>query len=237
MKNVLCIIQSRLGSARLPEKALSPISGKPMIVHVVERVQKVSGLKIIVAVPTEDYSTYLELWSRWHWLCGVGDGETKNVWQRFVDVIQRYDVKGCLDTIVRVTGDCPLILPDVIQRMLKEFEYLNQNDPFAFLSNDTTLTGYPDGTDVEIFAKSLFLTSPPLNPDEEEHVTLSMKRNLPSIKYFSPLRHWPSVKLSVDTQEDLDRVRMIYRYCQDDPPIREDELCKVIREMKNKKLI
>lgn len=237
--HTLCIIQSRLGSSRLPRKALADICGKPMIVRVVERVMKVPFIHVCLAVPDEDAYNYHECFSCFRTGIPIIGGSKENVWDRFSCILTKgvYSIDPEIDVVVRITGDCPLILPDVIERMLHEFMDIYSKQELFFLGNETTRTKFPDGLDVEIFSKKAFFSSPPLSQQEEEHVTLAMKRNLPSYGMYESQCHWPDVKLSVDTQDDLDRVRKIYRYCDGEPPTTEAALCRVVREMKSLNLI
>jgi len=237
----LCIIQSRLSSTRLPHKALADLCGKPMIVRVVERVMQVQGIEIVVAVPSEDAEAYIEILKPNEKLnCYLLHGDSVNVWSRFKTSINYFDqIEDSVDIIVRITGDCCLILPDVIATMLDDFAALTHAEMWAFMDNDTTTTKFPDGLDVEIFTKKAFLECLPESHQEREHVTLAMKRKMAKMDYLHghSLYDWPNIKLSVDTQEDLDRARKIYQYCGGNPPVQEDVLCKVVQDMQNSSLI
>ncbi len=192
MSSVCVIIQARLGSERLPEKILSDIAGKPMIQHVVERARQIRGVDdVIVAVPNAATKQAIEAL-----------GLDVRVVQPSVpanDVLGRYAAVACQfpshDVFVRVTGDCPLLDSEIASGTLAEF-FAGGHTYWSNLKD-----GYVDGTDVEVFTRDLLLEADreARTPEEREHVTLWMCGG----EVVTP----DPVKLSVDTEEDLARVR------------------------------
>ncbi len=227
---VTAIIQARLGSQRLPTKVLMPIVGKPMIQHVIERAQAILGVDhVALAVPEEELDVF-------YFVRAVTGCEL--TWGPRDDVLGRY-VKAAQwskpDVIMRLTGDCPLIAPEVCREVL---EAVIQHS-FSFASNDTQVentvrSGYPDGLDCECFTVELLerANREATTAEDREHVTPWMRVHATSRMVVG--RHggpWP--KLSVDTQADLDRVQRImaripvreYSWAATRKAIEEEGLC------------
>jgi spore coat polysaccharide biosynthesis protein SpsF len=204
------IIQSRIDSQRLPGKALMDIAGKPMIQHVIERALMIEGLDlVVVAIPKEDFERYVPVLGaydpainpRIKWYLGERD----NVLSRFEGAARMFDVEH----VMRITGDCPLLCPLEAGRVLRHYlQFPDWYKKNLFVTNDTNVSGTNDGFDVEVFPAS-FLSVSASNVFGEEHVTPHIKE-LCEVAVVKAEREWPKVKLSVDTQEDLDRVRRIF---------------------------
>ncbi len=192
MSSVCVVIQARLGSTRFPNKILADLDGKPLIQHVVERARQIRGVDdVIVAVsdtPTKDAIEALGLAVRVVRPAVPPD-----------DVLGRYAAVACQfpshDVFVRVTGDCPLLDSEIASDTLAEF-FAGGHTYWSNLKD-----GYVDGTDVEVFTRDRLLEADreAKTSDEREHVTLWMRGG----EIVTP----DPVKLSVDTEEDLARVR------------------------------
>jgi spore coat polysaccharide biosynthesis protein SpsF (cytidylyltransferase family) len=177
----LAILQARMTSSRLPGKVMMPINNVPMIHWQISRLSHSSGIdKLVVATstdPSDDIlASYLE-----EKAINVHRGPLSNVYQRFLDVINQNPDS---DVIIRLTGDCPMVMPKLIDEML---EYYAQNK-FDYLSNCLT-PSFPDGLDIEIFSRQSFislLTFTLANKDLE-HVTLIFidPKALNSLKGYS----------------------------------------------------
>jgi len=219
MEKIGLIIQSRLDSQRLPGKALMPIEGLPMIGHVIGRALMVEGIDaIVVGVPKEDLPAYRALETTvpvfkkvsWH------GGPLENVLLRFYEISEAYG----LQVIIRITGDAPLVGRQEIERVLARYLAIpERNRSSVFVTNDTHISGTPDGFDCEVFHASWLkraLNGPFFGSEinrqyDYEHVTPYMKRHASTILVKAE-DVYPRVKLSVDTQEDLDRVRRVYAH-------------------------
>lgn len=115
--------------------------------------------------------------------------------------------------VMRLTGDCPLLAPDVCDAVADLYE--SRRAEFDYASNDTTVTGYPDGTDVEVFGREALENADRYaeSPADREHVTRWMTRHLRCVRLYCD--DSLDVKLSVDRQVDLDRVRRVFGYLDD----------------------
>ncbi len=204
---VIAIIQARTSSKRLPNKVLLPVLNKPLILHQIDRVKRSKMLNEIV-VATSDHKTDDELFEILH-KSGIKTfrGSLENVLERFYKCSQNYKS----DVIVRLTADCPLMDPALIDEIIEFF--LKNN--FSYVSNsiDEEKLTVPDGFDIEVFSSSIlkkaFLNSKLLS--EKEHVTPWMRSNNNNQKWF----HYEHIKkrkfyrLTVDHFDDFCLVKSI----------------------------
>jgi spore coat polysaccharide biosynthesis protein SpsF len=197
------IIQARMGSKRLPGKVMMDIHGKPMLQHVIERCQKIKNAdKVIVVFPAEQSSKALyevAMTCGAYWLYGSED----NVLSRYYDAAVREDA----EVIVRVTADCPLIDPSVCDRVIA----LRRGENAEYASNCHPRS-FPKGLDCEVFTfralKDAWTKA--TDPYDLEHVTPYIIRNNPRVNLASGQFGVGDINWSVDTLEDLERVRSIY---------------------------
>jgi len=240
MLKILCAIQSRLDSSRLPRKAMLPLGERAMFYQVYRRIHDEAWfqedqehplfgvqLDTKLIVPRGDFDEYERYIKQYTNKFSLYGGSNENVYDRFVHASVDYD------WVVRITADCPLICPDVIDEMLVEFAGMNKdvNDAFEYYSNDTVMSGYPDGLDIEIFTRAALLRCVPEGPGDEEHVTPAMKRQVSMRTKFCPeFMAWPpSLKLSIDTMEDYEFVKPIFESFESDPPRNVKELYTELR--------
>jgi len=205
---VAAIIQARMHSERLPGKVLMKIEDKPMLWHVVKRVSSAKLLDevtIATSINREDDKIY--------------SFAKKNNFKIFrgseQDCLDRYyqaAKKVKANAIVRITGDCALICPEVIDRIVSEYF----KGGFEHVTN-TLLYTYPDGCDVEIFSSKVLQKAWKKCKDstEREHVTPYIRnsgkfkiKNVENEKPIDPREY----KWSVDRIEDLEFVRVVYRH-------------------------
>lgn len=210
MKTV-AIIQARLGSSRLPGKVLMDIAGRPMIEHVIERAQAIRGVdQVVLNVPAQDAAAFLP--KTYCTVYGVPNQE-QDVLASYLYVAEQEQA----DIIMRITGDCPLLAPEICRDVLHLYARLG--DAWAYCANDTLRSGWPDGTDVEIFSIEALRKSVECAETafEREHVTIWLRKELPNYGVLAPCGWEPdmkNIKLSVDTHEDLACVRSTYQHLQ-----------------------
>ncbi|MCX9085017.1 MAG: glycosyltransferase family protein [Candidatus Methanoperedens sp.] len=205
MKKVVAIIQARMGSTRLPGKVVKEIAGKPMLYHVINRVKHSKELNDIVIATTnlKEDSQILDLASE----LGV-----KSYAGSENDVLDRYYRSAIIskaEVIVRITADCPLVDPNVIDKVVR---YYLIND-FDYVGTSIIPT-YPDGIDVEVFSFTALekAWSESKLSSEREHVTPYIWKNL-NIFRIGNLKNDEDIsymRWSVDEQRDLEFVRKIY---------------------------
>ena len=168
--NIVAIVQARLGSKRLPNKVIKLINGLPMIEVLLTRLsQSKLVTKIVVATSTDSEDKKLKkLVNNLGYDCEQGSKD--DVLNRYIYVAEKYKA----NIIVRITGDCPLVDPMLVDQVIDKFK----NDSVDYCSNTNPPT-YPDGLDVEVFTfealkKSSFMTT---KSSDLEHVTPYLKKS------------------------------------------------------------
>ena len=207
-----CIVQARLDNARLPRKVLADIGGWPMLKHVVLRLARMpESLPLLVAVPEQDLVELIEA------LPAIGfhapECHPEDVLKRHLMVAQR----NSLDAVMRVTSDCPLIDPAVCAELIGI--YLSGH--YDYVANDL-IQSYPDGLGCEIMSTKALRWADaslrPLDPEKPSHDRVHVSPwIIRKVKegFFAgrnvvcPIPKIAELKFSVDTQDDLDRVRAI----------------------------
>ncbi len=204
------IIQARMGSKRLPGKVMKEINGKPLIYYLLKRVQLSSIKNIFVATSVENNNKILlDYLSNNFPKIITYKGSEDNVFSRYLDIARKYS----LETIIRLTADCPLIDYRIINKMYDNFKSNNLNlDYFSNTTPEEERT-YPDGMDVEIFTLKALEKANKLNltKSELEHVTpcfLNSKYDFKSnkIDFKTNLSY---LHLSVDYQHNFDLIERI----------------------------
>ena len=203
---VVAIIQARMGSSRLPGKSLAEIEKRPMLWHVIQRVKRATLVdRVVVATSTAPADDAIEKMCRENGVpCHRGSEN---------DVLDRYYHAARAEKagqVVRITADCPLIDPEVIDRVVRRF----QRGDLDYASNAMVRT-YPDGLDAEIC--SFFALERAWHEaskgSEREHVTpylRSEKFRIASVEndLASAYQHY---RWTVDEAADLEFIRAVYK--------------------------
>ena len=205
--NILAIVQARVGSTRLPGKVLADIAGEPMLARVVSRVAAAEKIDAIVVAtsdsPADD--AIVELCAAKG--IAVYRGSESDVLDRYYRAAKERRAA----IVVRITADCPLIDPQVIDRVVSAF----LTDDCDYASN-TIVCSYPDGLDVEVFSFAALASAwrDARRSTDREHVTSYLRSSgrfrLRNVE--SPLggalheQRW-----TVDEARDLEFVRAIYQ--------------------------
>ena len=206
---IIGIIQARTSSSRLPGKVLKDILGRPMILHQIFRHQKSKFLdEIIIATSkNEDDDLLADILKKQRIL--VSRGSLDDVLDRFYEAAKRFE-PAKEDYIVRLTGDCPLHDPDVLDEVIQTCV----EGSFDYYSNGLE-PHYPDGLDVEMFRFGILEQIHQIAnlPSEREHVTSYIHTRLRNKIKFGA--HKPDFDLShhrwtVDTPKDFYFVRKVY---------------------------
>jgi spore coat polysaccharide biosynthesis protein SpsF (cytidylyltransferase family) len=188
------VVQARMGSRRLPGKSLRPLAGRPLIAHVLARAAAVTGVHgVVLATTAAAADLALAQAARALGACVVRGSEA--------DVLRRVLVAAqemAAQRVVRVTGDCPFLAPEVAAAVLGLQERAG-----GYAWNDTSCSGFPDGTDVEVFPMQLLAEADRWAwlPQDREHVTTWMRRQAAPSTLRSAL-DYSCLKLSVDTADD-----------------------------------
>lgn len=206
---VVCIVQARMGSTRLPGKVLMPILGKSMLWWDLHRVQGARRLDAVVVAtttnPTDDELAEFCRQQGWN----VVRGSEEDVLDRYYQAARQYDAAH----IVRITSDCPLIDPHVVDYVVTS--YLSAYPQPDYASNFLERT-YPRGLDTEIFSMAALETAwrNAQAPSEREHVTPYIWRNpnLFRLRSVTNSQNQSAHRWTVDTPEDMELVQRIYGY-------------------------
>ncbi len=204
---ICATIEARMTSTRLPGKVLTPCLGKPMLELMVERVRRVPSLDGIIIATTTNRTDdpVAALADR----LGVGcwRGSEEDVLTRVLEAAQAFDV----DVIVELTGDCPLMDPEIVERVIQEYRRAGVD----YVSNVLT-RGYPIGMDTEVFATAVLadVARRSDDPVDHEHVSVYIYQH-PEIYTLGnvaapPQCERPRLRLTLDTPEDLQVIRSVF---------------------------
>ena len=199
------IIQARMGASRLPGKVLMEIAGKSVLEHVVDRVKRASGVdKVIIATSTKRADSKIaELADK----IGVElyRGSEDDVLDRFYQAARSHR----MEHIVRITADCPMIDPNVIDKAVK-----NYFEKGADLCTNGWERTFPDGQDVEVLSfKALQEAwSSARLKSEREHVTPYIINNpgLFKITHFKNRTDLSAKRWTLDEPEDLEFIKTVF---------------------------
>lgn len=203
----VAVVQARMGSARLPAKVMLPLLGEPILTRVMRRAGRARTLdEVVVAtttLPEDDAIVALAGAEGWP----VQRGSESDLLDRYLGAARTHRA----DVIVRITSDCPLIDPDVIDRTVLAFRSANVD----YAGNTLEPRTYPNGLDVEVIGRGALERAwrEDGDPAWREHVTPYIYRHperfrllrVPADGTSHPEQRW-----SVDTPEDYELVRRIY---------------------------
>ena len=166
---IVAVVQARMGSTRLPNKVMKPIGGIPMIELLLARLAMAKRVdQIVLATSTDERNLLLvEHVQNLGYVCVRGS--ENDVLQRYLDAATEVDA----DVLVRITGDCPLVDPVLIDQAIDEF--LSQS--VEYHSNTSPAT-FPDGLDIEVFTIDALKRAALESQDsfDHEHVTPYLRK-------------------------------------------------------------
>ncbi len=205
MKTVI-IVQARMTSTRLPGKILLPVLNKPLLEYQVERLRRVrlSDDLVIATTENETDEPIVELCRKLQ--VPYFRGPEEDVLARYFGAAREFQA----DSIVRITSDCPLIDPEIIDRVIGVFN--TNRDQFDYVSSSLRRT-YPRGMDTEVLPFNILKEAyeEAVHNEEREHVTpfvyLRPKRyRLGSVENEADYSHY---RLTVDTREDFELIKLL----------------------------
>jgi spore coat polysaccharide biosynthesis protein SpsF len=208
--NTVAIVQARMGSTRLPGKALLDIGGEPMLARVMSRTMRATTIsRVVVATTNEpDDDVLCDLCTARGWPYYRGSQE--DVLDRYYQAARQYQA----DAVVRITSDCPVIDPDVIDLTVGEF--LRRQPECDYISNGEPPRPFPRGLDVEAFHFRVLEQAWCEARDSafREHVTLYIYRHPEKFRVVSVLADgdYSEQRWTVDTPEDRTLVQKLFGY-------------------------
>ncbi|MEI7752381.1 MAG: glycosyltransferase family protein [Candidatus Omnitrophota bacterium] len=205
---IVALVQARMGSTRLPGKILMDIEGESMLWHVSDRLRRaklLGGMIIVTSVsgsddPVENFCKHENI--------DFFRGSENDVLDRYYHAATHFKI----DQIVRITGDCPLIDPEVVDAVIQK--HLSSG---ADYTSNTLNRTYPRGLDVEIFTFACLQAAygQADQPFEREHVTPFIYQHAELFRLVSveadPTLCGPDIRICVDMPEDLMLIRKICR--------------------------
>jgi len=207
---IVAVVPVRMGSSRLPGKTLMPIAGKPMLGHLLDRLEQSKCLdRIVVATPESQENDPIQDYCQGRNIsCFRGDED---------DVLSR--LLGALDSQqaeigVVAFGDAPLVDPKIMDEIIGLF---SKGENYDFLGNDLTTT-YPPGMEVEVFKVSALhdADARTQDPSIREHGTLFIRQHPGLYKIQNveapALLNRPELEIEVDTIEDMDVITAIVEH-------------------------
>jgi len=210
---IIAIIQARMRATRLPGKVLEDLAGQSMLVRVVNRTCLAKNLDAVVVGTTtqlnDDAIMYLCKTQGYPYFRGSEE-----------DVLDRYYQAALAfkaDVIVRITSDCPLIEPEIIDKVVNEFLFYYPEVDYV---SNTLMRTFPRGLDVEVMSFDALEKAwqEDDNPAWREHVTPCIYHQPEKFKIRNVANDtdYSHMRWTVDTPDDLTFIRKIYEYFQRD---------------------
>jgi len=205
MMKTIALIQARMTSSRLPGKVLQDIAGKPMLLRVVDRARQAKSIDLVAVITsTHESDDVIER-------CCIENsvpcfrGNLDDVLDRYYQASLNFEA----ETIVRITADCPLLDPGIVDQVVETFNSGN----YDYASNTIEFT-YPDGLDTEVFRFETLEKAwrDAVLKSEREHVTAYIYKH-PELFRLGVVKHTEdlsALRWTVDTPSDLEFVRAVY---------------------------
>jgi spore coat polysaccharide biosynthesis protein SpsF len=210
VKTIL-VTQARLGSTRLPGKILQEIAGKSLLQIHLERLKNCKNISEIVVATTLKKEDQVIYDKAIEWGFDASRGSESDVLDRFYEAVKFKNP----DWIVRVTSDCPLIDPELVDQVIA---YTQKNQ--ADYGSNTLIEDYPDGQDVEVF-KFTVLEDAWNNAkllSEREHVTPFIRKNstfnntnMYKSVNFPCNGNYNKIRMTVDEYSDISTIEILIK--------------------------
>lgn len=209
VSKTILITQARIGSTRLPGKVLREVSGKSLLQIHLERLKQCKLVSEIIVATTTKNEDQIIFDKAFEWGFSAFRGSESDVLDRFYQAVKNKNA----DWIVRVTSDCPLIDPELVDKVI-EFVQTSNKDYGA----NIIVENYPDGQDIEVFKfsaledawKNAKLLS------EREHVTPYIRNNsdLKGGGLFTSINYpcdfdFSKIRMTVDEMKDFELIRVL----------------------------
>jgi len=209
-------IEARMTSTRLPGKVLLPAMGRPMLAHLTSRLQAVPSIdEIVLATTINAADEPLVEFAR---SAGVSvfRGSEDDVMGRVIGAAE----SAHADVVIEITGDCPIIDPDLVEQTIRMFKRHN----VAYVAN-SFISSYPDGMDTQVFSletlrRSAAMTNDPL---DREHVSRHIVNHPELFSHLyliaPPSLHWPGLGLTLDEPADYELLKKIIEHFGEANPL------------------
>ncbi len=209
-QRVVGIIQARMGSTRLPGKVLLDLCGETVLAKVVRRLSRASRIERMVVATTTSCADAAVVGESRRLGVEYFRGSEDDVLDRYCRAAKAFSAEA----VVRITCDCPLIDPTLVDEVIRQFS--DQNADFAC---NVLPRMYPRGLDTEVFTNAALDKASKLAdlPHQREHVTplFYERRDLFRFVAVPGELDYSSYRWTLDTPEDLELIRAIYSYFND----------------------
>lgn len=206
---ISAIIQARMGSTRLPGKVLKTIGDISLLELQIKRIQKSKNIdSIIIATSTNINDDKIEQFCLEKEI-NFYRGSENDVLSRYYECAKHYKI----EIIVRLTGDCPLIDPSIIDKVIDS--HIQEDVDYSSNTVPPETSFWPDGSDVEVFSfKALEKAHKEATKYEDrEHVTFFFWKNKSNDFKTFQLKNsfdWSNYRYTVDYKEDFRVIELIY---------------------------
>ncbi len=206
---IVAIIEGRMTSSRLPGKLLLPALGRPILASLTDRLKTVSSIdQIVLATTVNDSDDVLAEFAETEGI-GVFRGSEDDVMGRVIGAAKSANA----NVVVEITGDCPLIDPDLIEQTIRVFMRNN-----AVYCANSVISSYPDGMDTQVFTLEALKRSAEMTDDplDREHVSRFMVNHpdlFPHVYLVAPPSlSWPGLGLTLDETADYELIRRLMEH-------------------------
>ena len=241
---ITVIIQARTGSTRLPGKVMKELCGKTVLAHDIERVSQAKLVdEIIIATTTHDSDDVIVQEAE-RLGVKVFRGSEDDVLSRYYFAAKEAEA----DVVVRITSDCPLIDPVILDDIIRVF-LDGSYDIVTNAGNDLSKRTFPRGLDAEVFSFEMLETAhlKAVETYQREHVTPYIYENAKSVFYYQNDVDYSKYRWTLDTEEDWLLISAIYQrlyhgehnfYFKDILSVMEEnpELYNINKDIEQKKL-
>ena len=214
MKTIV-IVQARTGSSRFPAKVLKKINNKSIIEIIISRLKKAKEVDQIVIATTKNRNDNRLIKHLKKINVDFFRGSENNVLDRFFKTAKKFDGK----IIVRITADCPLVDPNLVDQLIKKIKKSKAD----YISNVLPPT-FPDGFDVEVFNFKLLKTASTLANKSQRlngGVVLAYVRdNIKKINFINincPIKNVRKLRVTIDYEKDFRLIKKIFKYYKKKP--------------------
>ena len=203
---IVALVQARMGSTRLPNKVMKPIGGIPMIELLLSRLSMAKELDQIIVATSVDVRNQplVEHVQKLGYACE--QGSENDVLERFVQAARKHKA----DVVVRITGDCPLVDPELVNDVVRRFKAAGV-DYFSNINPPT----YPDGLDIEVCSFNVLeqASQEAGKPFDREHVTPYLREpgrfKTASMQHIEDLS---ALRWTVDEPADFTVIEKVFQY-------------------------
>ena len=226
-KNISVIIQARFNSSRFPGKIFSQIKKKKIIEILIERILRAKKIdNIIIACTKNKEDDELEQICK-KYKIKIFRGSENNVFERYYQAAKKFNVKN----IIRITADCPLIDPKVLDNFIEKFFSKN----YDYLSNGIKTT-FPDGMDIEIFKFQIIKEkfNKKISKLEKEHVTTGFQTSKKyKIYNYKLTKDFSKLRLTIDTKSDYFLIKQLLERLNYNFQVSLEEILNYLNKQKN----